>query len=373
MLGLKVLRAGLGLALLAGLSLGVWAESLIVQERAMNLDDYARPAFEESYLIDAAAFLPDLIHEINEARYSIYLDFYIIGGPEFDAVVDLMNEKRLAGVDVRILFDRRLGTISTHGAYMKESMRRIKAYGIPFYLSSNQPFGTDKYSRPYDLNPVDHNKFVVIDRRVAYIGSANPIPSMQHFFDLMFLVKGKVVRRLHQQFLFDFESAVLQARGLEYDTSRCDQPWLKVVNGLTFESVRVFSNGYCRLEIKPRLLELIDNAQEQIDILMQELSYVPEVMDALERAAGRGVSVRVLIGPTDPTDVVEGFIGEALLPKGITVARGGQCPRAVRGRDSPLQSQTRSEHAPPQGLHFRSGHSFRRVGQPDRGRFRARI
>lgn len=311
----------LGFAVLVSLSLCAYAESLVVQERFLGFDPYARPPFEETYLLDSSAFLPDLIHELGEAQRTVYLDFYIIGGPEFDLVVDLMNEKMQDGVDVRILLDRGLGNIAAHTRYMKASAQRIVDYGIPFYLTSDQKFGSDEYGRPYKVGTVDHNKYVVIDGHVAYIGSANPIPSMDHFFDLMFLVKGKAVRRLHNQFLFDFANAERRDRGLSCDTKQCNEPWLHT-NEPSFQRIRIFSNGLCRVEVKNRLIELIDASQGQIDIMMQELSHVPEVMDAFKRARERGVKIRVLVGPTDPTDVLEGFIGAALLPKGITVARG---------------------------------------------------
>jgi len=114
-------------------------------------------------LQDAARFYPSLIRDINAARHSIHLQYFIWAVDAFtDGLKQLLIEKARAGVEVRLLYD----PIGSQTHIGRRYVRDMVAAGI--HMASTSPF--------YQLHTIsyrNHRKITVIDGTIGYTGGMN--------------------------------------------------------------------------------------------------------------------------------------------------------------------------------------------------------
>lgn len=148
---------------------------------------------------DYAGFVDRLVADIDAARESVHLLFYIV---EPDAtgrrVADAVARARARGAICRVLMD---GMASAPG--LKKLAPGLRAAGVEV-LSLLSP-GTFRTRR--DLR--NHRKIAVIDGRIGYTGSQNLVDAYDYKGrgltneELMVRVEGPVVRQLQAIFLTD--------------------------------------------------------------------------------------------------------------------------------------------------------------------------
>ena len=104
-------------------------------------------------LQDAARFYPSLIRDINAARHSIHLQYFIWAVDAFtDGLKQLLIEKARAGVEVRLLYD----PIGSQTHIGRRYVRDMVAAGI--HMASTSPF--------YQLHTISYrNHRKITDRR----------------------------------------------------------------------------------------------------------------------------------------------------------------------------------------------------------------
>jgi cardiolipin synthase len=148
---------------------------------------------------DYAGFVDRLVADIDAARESVHLLFYIF---EPDAtgrrVADAVARARARGATCRVLMD---GMASTPG--LKKLAPGLREAGVEV-LSLLRP-GTRRARR--DLR--NHRKIAVLDGRVGYTGSQNLVDAYDYKGrgltneELMVRLEGPVVRQLQAIFLTD--------------------------------------------------------------------------------------------------------------------------------------------------------------------------
>ena len=181
-----------------------------------------------------------------------------------------------------------------------------------------------------------HNKAMVVDNRIAFIGGRNladeyfGLHSEANFRDLELLAGGKISTSIshsfdaywNDQWCFPIESIshakaspaqleeMLQARGdntrihMEEDAETRQARWQQLTDGAVSGSATLYSDeppgdnpadrGHAFGRVAHELMELFDSAREEILIISAYLIPGPELEGAVERAVARGVRVRIL-------------------------------------------------------------------------------
>ena len=174
--------------------------------------------------------IDDMTAEINAATTFVHVEFYIVS---FDATTRLffaaMEAAVARGVTVRLLLDH---VASVRAAGSKETLAELERIGVLWrFMLPVQPLH-GKYQRP-DLR--NHRKLVVVDGRVAFMGSQNLIDRSYNapknirrglqWQELMTRVTGPVVSGINVIFLSDWYSEtdeVLRDEHVPADLVRSD-------------------------------------------------------------------------------------------------------------------------------------------------------
>ena len=112
---------------------------------------------------DAAEFYPSMTKDIEAARHSIHLQYFIWGADPFtERLKEILSAKAKAGVEVRLLYDPIGSQAHVGHAYVRE----MTAAGIR--MAPTSPI--------YELHTIsyrNHRKITVVDGEVGYTGGMN--------------------------------------------------------------------------------------------------------------------------------------------------------------------------------------------------------
>ncbi len=114
-------------------------------------------------LQNAETFYPRMLEDIQAARQSIYLQYYIWARDEFtDELKGILAGKAKAGVEVRLLYD----PVGSQAHVGRAYVRDMQAEGIRMAPTSS-------LWRLHTISYRNHRKITVIDRRIGYLGGMN--------------------------------------------------------------------------------------------------------------------------------------------------------------------------------------------------------
>jgi cardiolipin synthase len=171
------------------------------------LESPALPDNDIRLLRDAGEAFPALIADIDAARHTCYLEFYIwdVGG-KADEVVEALLRAAARGVTCRVLVD----AVGSKRFLRSDRARRLRAGGVA--LRGALPVNLRRllFVRA-DLRL--HRKIVVIDGAVAYTGSLNLADpalfkkdaGVGQWVDALARLRGPAVIDLAAIFLYDWE------------------------------------------------------------------------------------------------------------------------------------------------------------------------
>lgn len=241
------------------------------------------------------ASLDAMADAMREAKHYVHVEFYIL---QTDAATDnffrAMEEAVARGVTVRVLLDH---WANRGKPYYKKTLRRLDAMGAQWQLMLPVQPLKGKYQRP-DLR--NHRKLLVIDGRVAFMGSQNVTDSTYnlkknikrglHWVDLMVRLEGPIVASINAVFLSDWYSETDEILTDEIDlfdvaTGPGDLDCQIVPSGPGFEvenNLRLF-------------LGLLYYAQRKI--IMVSPYFVPDeaLLLAITTATQRGLQVELFV------------------------------------------------------------------------------
>lgn len=232
---------------------------------------------------------PDILEELKKAQKYIFLEYFIIEpGIFLNSIIDILEQKVKDGVDVRLIYDD-FGSLPT---FSQKNVYQLKTRGIKC-ISFNPLFfikGT--------LNNRDHRKILIIDGNVAFSGGINLADEYinkkkkyGHWKDIGFKLTGTPVKSYNYMFI-EFWNA--------FSNEKIDS---NIINKSLSE--RKNENGYIiSYYDSPAYKEHISN-NLYIDLLSQAINYAwfytpyliigDFLMDALIKAAERGIDVRIFI------------------------------------------------------------------------------
>jgi cardiolipin synthase len=246
--------------------------------------------------VDAAAAYEAMFAAITAARDHINLESYILEaeGPG-ESLANLLLQKRASGVRVNVIFDS-FGSLRTSAEYF----RRLREAGVA--LCEYNPVSL---WRPLlrALHLRDHRKLLVVDGRVAFVGGINfssvyaygsagrrvSVEELPPWRDMHVRIEGPLVTQLQEVFLEHWKCHV----GRPPAVARYLPALLP--RGSAQIGVAACDAGRRRNPFYTSLLAAIGKAQRRICITTAYFVPPRRLLRALERAARRGVDVRLLL------------------------------------------------------------------------------
>ena len=254
---------------------------------------------------------PDMIVELEKAERFVFLEYYIIeAGYMLNHILEILERKIKAGVDVRLIYD----DIGSIGTVPQNYANVLKARGIkclPF-----QPFWP---LMSVLFNNRDHRKMMVIDGKVGFIGGMNladeyinQVERYGYWKDTVVRLKGEAVWSLTLMFLTMWEYVGGQKSDINSflgyqklgtrieNVSSSDAEKMASI-GLKEEA---YEDGYVQPYCDCPFDEEYVGENVYLNIISQSVDYVyiftpyliidNEMLTSLCNAAKRGVDVRIV-------------------------------------------------------------------------------
>ncbi len=153
--------------------------------------------------IDGTHKFRSLIRDLEEARETIYVQYYIFSDDSLGRQIsDLLIRKASEGVAVKVIYDH-VGSFSSSNKFF----RRMQRGGV-----DTHPFFRVTFPQLANrINWRNHRKIVVIDNRIAYIGGMNiadryvkGMKDGSEWRDTHFRLQGDIVQSLIFSFAVDW-------------------------------------------------------------------------------------------------------------------------------------------------------------------------
>ncbi|HYC76614.1 MAG TPA: phospholipase D-like domain-containing protein [Planctomycetota bacterium] len=223
---------------------------------------------------------------ISHAVRHVYLQTFIFDADDAGRrFIDVLSERAQAGVRVRVLYDP-VGT-SRAGARL---IRSLTERGGDAKVAAFLPFHPLK--RRWQVNLRNHRKILAVDDEHGFLGSMNV--SARHFaqgptssHDLVLHVRGPVVRDMTDVFSADWRFAA--GERLQDDGA--------VPPPAGNETLQLVESGPDHVDrgVFQLLVAAIYAARRDILVLTPYFIPPPELLTALQTAAARGISVRLVV------------------------------------------------------------------------------
>lgn len=273
-----------------------------------NLEKEDRSAANQSKYIENYSFCPvhtntrteyltpgerkfeRMLEELKKAQRYIFLEYFIIDkGVMWDTILEILKEKAMQGLDVRVIYDDVGCILTLPYGYDKE----LERMGIKCCVFN--PFVPVLSIR---LNNRDHRKIAVIDGRVAFTGGINladeyinAYEKYGHWKDASIAVEGDAVWNLTVMFLSMWDFLRKEDEDYEEFRPNYDNTEYPEYNGY----VQPFADSPLDEESVSETiyLNMIGVADRYIYINTPYLILDNEMNSALCMAAKRGVDVRI--------------------------------------------------------------------------------
>lgn len=267
-------------------------EAAIQSRYIMNTTDV--PPYENTdseFLASGEAMFARMTQKLKEAERFIYMEYFIIDmGQMWDAILEILEEKARAGLDVRVIYDD-FGSLT----YLPHNYDKIlEKKGIRACVFNK----FTPLLAPMRLNNRDHRKICIIDGNTGFTGGVNIADKYinrakrrNHWLDSGVMIEGRGVWSMTVMFLsmWDF------IRGEKSDYRACapDKLFCETCGGKGFvqpytdtplDDEAVGENVY---------MNMINRAKKYVYITTPYLIIDNEMVTALCTAAKSGIDVRL--------------------------------------------------------------------------------
>lgn len=237
------------------------------------------------------AMYPDMLTDLQAAKKTIYLEYFIIEpGEMWQSIVDILAQKVREGLDVRVMYDD-LGSISTFNFSNALALEKLGIRCVTF-----NPLLALKGTANYR----DHRKMLIVDDAVAYSGGVNLADRYinrehpyGHWKDTGFRLTGAPVRSFTHMFLTFWNAFSLQK----------EEPMPMPPAAAAAEPAA--QDGWVLSYYDSPLNSEATSNRLYIDLLSQATDYAwfftpylmlgDDLLDAMLAAAQRGVDVRIIM------------------------------------------------------------------------------
>jgi cardiolipin synthase A/B len=238
---------------------------------------------------DAAEFYASLIEDMEAARHSIHLQYFIWGADPFtERLKEILAAKARAGIEVRLLYDP-VGSLGhlTH-AYVQD----MRAAGV-------RMAPTSPLYRLHTISYRNHRKITVIDGAIGYTGGMNI--GQEHldggkgfasWRDTQLRIVGEGAAVLQAVFMVDWYNAVRE--NLFSDAYYPTDPAPPMDGEVP---VQILTSGPDSQWAAIRQLYAFMIASAQRHVFLQSPFFIPDatIAEALRAAALAGIDVRVML------------------------------------------------------------------------------
>lgn len=247
---------------------------------------------ECKYFPSGESMWESMLSDLWKAENFILLEYFIIEeGVFWNSVLDILKRKAREGVDVRVMYDD-IGCIGTlPGNYDKI----LEKYGIKSVIFSKLRGSADN-----EFNNRSHRKILVIDGKVGYTGGVNLADEyvnekvrFGHWKDSAIRIEGDAVRELTLLVLSSFGLNSKSLPGMPKGA----YPDYRIENSEGY--VIPFGDGprpiYKRNVAKSAIQNMIGSAVDYVYMTTPYLIIDNDLCSDIERAALRGVDVRIVV------------------------------------------------------------------------------
>ncbi len=234
-------------------------------------------------------FYPELLKELKKAEKFIFMEYFIINeGTMWNGIVDILKEKALNGVDVRILYDD-MGSITMRNNFAKQ-LAQFNIKCMPFNKLS--PF------RGIFMNNRDHRKMTIIDGKVAFSGGVNLSDEYININSKLGIwkdngikIEGEAIWNLTVMFLTLWNANNKEDKDItkfkaEFKESKENKGYVVAYGVAPLHQDLIGEDVY---------LNMINSAKNYLYIMTPYLIIDSDMVNALCRAAKRGVDVRIIV------------------------------------------------------------------------------
>ncbi len=234
-------------------------------------------------------FYPELLKELKKAQKFIFLEYFIIDeGVMWNGILDVLKEKASNGVDVRIMYDD-MGTIALLSTnYAKE----LKKYGIKcITFNKLSPF------KGIFMNNRDHRKMTIIDGKVAFSGGVNLSDEYINigskfgiWKDNGIKIVGDAIWNMTVMFLSLWNANIHEDKDITKFKYSFDD---RLKNGYVIPyGVTPLHKDLIGEDV---YINMINSSKKYLYIMTPYLIIDTDMVNALCRAAKRGVDVRIIV------------------------------------------------------------------------------
>ena len=262
---------------------------------------------------------PDMLRALESAEKYVFIEYFIINrGEMWDAVLQILERKAAAGVEVKIIYDDVGSMRNLPHAYDK--VLEKKGIGCIRF---------NPYRPVYSMimNNRDHRKYMIVDGKIGFTGGINLadeyINKEQRFGywkDNAVSVKGDAVRGMTLSFLQLWNACCKKGRAVDpadylvpMTEQDMGQGFVVPYADAPVDSEYLAENVY---------LNIINNATEYLYIATPYLIIDSAMQSALTLAAKRGVDVRIVL-PAIPDKKVVNRVTKShyapLLESGVAI------------------------------------------------------
>lgn len=253
---------------------------------------YAYDNTETQFYPDGQSFLKSLMHELSNAQKYIFMEYFIIeDGIMWSSVFEILKEKAVSGVEVRLMYDD-LGSVNTLDWDFDRRMRKEGIICVKF--NPFKPVISERH------NNRDHRKITVIDGNVSFVGGLNLADEYinvkqrcGHWKDTAVMVRGNAAKSLAALFLqnYDNQTGIVENYGKYLNNEYAPNSAASGIVQPYGDGPRPAYGDYVAADI---FLNMINQAENYIWITTPYLIIDSKMQNALCRAAMRGVDVRII-------------------------------------------------------------------------------
>lgn len=243
----------------------------------------------EKYYSNGASLFDDIIEDLKKAKKFIFIEYFIIAdGVLLSRMLDVLKQKAIEGVDIRIIYD----DLGSHGTLKRRTKKKIKSMGIKL-----QDFNKLVPVFNLALNLRDHRKIVVIDGQIAYTGGANLADEYinekrthGYWKDCGIKIAGECVNTLSLAFLRQWEFLTKKQQDYANYLTQTERENTKSV------CVPYVSGPDYNTSIARDVYEnMIANATQKIYIMTPYFIPDETMLNLLKNKAQSGVDVRIVL------------------------------------------------------------------------------
>lgn len=281
--GVATVLGAVQLATIVALQVVAW-----LRKRRQGPVDFPRTPPEEFTTAEGTAAVftygkdlyDDMLAAIRSAQHAIYFETYIWKGDRLgQEFKDAFIEAARRGVDVYVVWDRFANLVVDPRFYRFPSVVHTRVH--PFFLRWPRGVRLGKFAR-------NHRKVLVVDGDRAWVGGYN-VGSLyvNDWRDTHARLTGPAAEDLADAFV-DYWNAIggPKQRKLEEPEGRAWHTASRVVRNVP---------SYASYPIRGMYLEAIDRASQRVWLTQAYLIPDKDLLEALLKAAGRGVDVRVIV------------------------------------------------------------------------------